>query len=219
VHFEESVELAAKVIDAVGVTVIVGGIALATTLIARSGAAWDQRFRDYRRGVGRSILLGLEFLVAADIIRTVAVSPTFYGVGVLGIIVLIRTFLSFTLELEIDGRWPWQRQTAGRANDGNSQLVSVRELKPSDVAYVDRFLPLSRFTEETGEAGTASTYLVAWDGRDPVGHTHIAWTGTHLAIPEIQDVFVLPERRRQGIASQLTQAADHTSVAAGRRAG
>jgi uncharacterized membrane protein len=111
VHFEKSVELVAKVIDAVGVAVIVGGVVLATTIVARSGADWDQRFRQYRRGVGRSILLGLEFLVAADIIRTVAVSPTFRGVGVLAIIVLIRTFLSFTLELEIDGRWPWQRHT------------------------------------------------------------------------------------------------------------
>ena len=110
-HFEKSVELVAKVIDAVGVAIIVGGVVLATTLITRSGADWDQRFREYRRGVGRSILLGLEFLVAADIIRTVAISPTFRGVGVLAIIVLIRTFLSFTLELEIDGRWPWQAQT------------------------------------------------------------------------------------------------------------
>jgi uncharacterized membrane protein len=119
-HFEKSVELVAKVVDAVGVAVIVGGVVIATTLIARSGADWDQRFREYRRGVGRSILLGLEFLVAADIIRTVAVSPTFRGVGILAIIVLIRTFLSFTLELEIDGRWPWQREStrAERAAPG-----------------------------------------------------------------------------------------------------
>jgi hypothetical protein len=82
--------------------------------------------------------------------------------------------------------------------DNSERLVSVRELKPSDVAYVDQFLPLSRLTERTGEARKKSTYLVAWDGREPVGHAHIAWTGTHLAIPEIQDVFVLPERRRQG---------------------
>jgi GNAT superfamily N-acetyltransferase len=84
-------------------------------------------------------------------------------------------------------------------------LVSVRELEPSDVAYVDQFLPLSRLTEQTGEG---STYLVAWDSGEPVGHAHIAWTGTHLGVPEIQDVFVLPERRRQGIASQLTRAAE-----------
>jgi GNAT superfamily N-acetyltransferase len=84
-------------------------------------------------------------------------------------------------------------------------LVSVRQLEPSDVPYVDQFLPLSRLSELTGEA---STYLVAWDGGEPVGHAHIAWTGTHLGVPEIQDVFVLPERRRQGIASQLTRAAE-----------
>jgi uncharacterized membrane protein len=59
---------------------------------------------------GRSILLGLEFLVAADIIRTVAVEPSLGNVGVLGLIVLIRTFLSFSLEVEIDGVWPWHRR-------------------------------------------------------------------------------------------------------------
>jgi uncharacterized membrane protein len=69
-------------------------------------------YRSYRQLLGRSILLGLELLVAADIIRTVAVTPTFESVGVLAIIVLIRTFLSFSLELEITGRWPWQKQPA-----------------------------------------------------------------------------------------------------------
>jgi GNAT superfamily N-acetyltransferase len=91
-------------------------------------------------------------------------------------------------------------------------LVSVRELEPSDVAYVDQFLPLSRLTEQMGEA---STYLVAWDGGEPVGHAHIAWSGTHLGVPEIQDVFVLPERRRQGIASQLTRQAEAQARARG----
>jgi len=61
-----------------------------------------------RKTLGRSILTGLELLVAADIIRTVAVEPTLRSVLVLGLIVLIRTFLSFSLEVEIDGRWPWQ---------------------------------------------------------------------------------------------------------------
>jgi uncharacterized membrane protein len=67
-------------------------------------------YRAYRQLLGRSILLGLELLVAADIIRTVAVTPTYESVGVLAIIVLIRTFLSFSLELEITGRWPWQKE-------------------------------------------------------------------------------------------------------------
>ncbi|WP_197053276.1 DUF1622 domain-containing protein [Litchfieldella xinjiangensis] len=67
-------------------------------------------FLQLRQRLGRGILLGLEFLVAADIIHTVAVELTFETVGVLLIIVLIRTFLSFTLEVELDGRWPWQNK-------------------------------------------------------------------------------------------------------------
>ena len=67
-------------------------------------------YRAYRQNIGRAILLGLEFLVAADIIRTVAVSPTFRSAGVLAIIVLIRTFLSMALQLELEGRWPWQKK-------------------------------------------------------------------------------------------------------------
>ena len=108
--FTETVELVAKALDAVGIAVIVGGMVVSTALVARPNDRGDDLFRSYRRRIGRSILLGLEFLVAADIIRTVAVSPTFRGVGVLAIIVLIRTFLSFTLELEIEGRWPWQKR-------------------------------------------------------------------------------------------------------------
>ena len=69
-------------------------------------------YRLYRQLLGRSILLGLELLVAADIIRTVAVAPTIRNVVVLALIVLIRTFLSFSLELEISGRWLWQKKPA-----------------------------------------------------------------------------------------------------------
>jgi uncharacterized membrane protein len=72
-------------------------------------------YRRYRRQLGRSILLGLELLVAADIIRTVAVTPTVRSVLVLAAIVLIRTLLSFSLELEITGRWPWQTERPGPA--------------------------------------------------------------------------------------------------------
>ena len=84
-------------------------------------------------------------------------------------------------------------------------MVSVSALKPSEVAYVDRCLPLNRLGQQTG---AGSTYLVAWDGDQPVGHAHIAWAGTHLGVPEIQDVFVSPEQRRRGIAAQLTHAAE-----------
>ncbi|MFO8025601.1 DUF1622 domain-containing protein [Thiohalophilus sp.] len=67
-------------------------------------------FQELRQRVGSGILLGLEFLIAADIIHTVAVDLTFYSVGVLAVVVLIRTFLSFTLEVELTGRWPWQEK-------------------------------------------------------------------------------------------------------------
>jgi uncharacterized membrane protein len=82
-------------------------------------------YRSYRQLLGRSILLGLELLVAADIIRTVAVTPTFESVGVLAIIVLIRTFLSFSLELEITGRWPWQKEPAAGGSGGSQQRESA----------------------------------------------------------------------------------------------
>ena len=68
-------------------------------------------FRDVRQRLGRGIILGLEFLVAADIIHTVAVELSFETVGVLAVIVLIRTFLSFTLEVELTGHWPWNQRT------------------------------------------------------------------------------------------------------------
>jgi uncharacterized membrane protein len=112
VNFEEAVETVGKVVETVGVAAIVVGIALA---LARFGAARGHptSYTACRRSVGRSILLGLEILVAGDIIRTVAVTPNFRSIGVLALIVLIRTFLSFTLEVEINGRWPWQRRTDG----------------------------------------------------------------------------------------------------------
>ncbi len=110
VSFEEAVETVGQVVEAVGVAAIVVGIALA---LARFAAAHGHTtsYTDCRRSIGRSILLGLEILVAGDIIRTVAVSPNFRSIGVLALIVVIRTFLSFTLELEINGHWPWQRRT------------------------------------------------------------------------------------------------------------
>ncbi len=68
----------------------------------------DAIFQELRQSLGRGILLGLEFLIASDIIYTVAVELTFETIGVLGIVVLIRTFLSLTLEVEMSGKWPWQ---------------------------------------------------------------------------------------------------------------
>ncbi|WP_433273596.1 DUF1622 domain-containing protein [Pseudonocardia xinjiangensis] len=109
-QFQHVVELVGTAVDAVGVATIVVGTVVASVLAAL-GLAHRRAdvYSDYRRRLGRSILLGLEFLVAGDIIRTVAVSPTYASVGVLALIVAIRTFLSFSLELEITGRWPWQK--------------------------------------------------------------------------------------------------------------
>jgi len=71
----------------------------------------------YRQDVGRAILLGLEFLIAGDIIRTVVVAPTMQNVVVLGMIVLIRTFLSLSLQLEIEGKLPWRRDVPSQHHD------------------------------------------------------------------------------------------------------
>ena len=106
-------------IEVAGVAIIVVGAVIATVRYLRSGPAvgWARAYRRYRADLGRGILLGLELLVAADIIGTVAVTPTVQSLAVLGLIVLIRTFLSFSLEVEIEGRWPWQAARAESAVD------------------------------------------------------------------------------------------------------
>jgi uncharacterized membrane protein len=107
-------------IEVVGVGIIVIGAAAATLVFLHGGlvaVGWPAAFRRYRANLGRGILLGLELLVAADIIGTVAVTPSFENLGVLALIVLIRTFLSFSLEVEIEGRWPWQRAKGDRPDD------------------------------------------------------------------------------------------------------
>lgn len=98
--------------EVIGVVIIVIGAAAAAVRFATGRSGAEDRYSGLRSDLGRSVLLGLEFLVAADIIGTVAIEPTLDGVIVLGIIVLIRTFLSFSLETEIEGRWPWQRAAA-----------------------------------------------------------------------------------------------------------
>lgn len=104
-------------VEAVGVFVIaVFSVYALGVLIAGLVRRDDEGlFQRVRRRLGRGILLGLELLVAGDIIHTVAVELTFETVGVLAIIVLIRTFLSFALEVELNGRWPWE---GGRDRSG-----------------------------------------------------------------------------------------------------
>ena len=118
--FHETVETVGKALDWVGVGAIVVGVLVATVFFAVNlQRDWGERegsYRLYRQGIGRAILLGLEVLVAADIIRTVAVSPTFESVGVLAVIVLVRTFLSMTLQVELEGRLPWQQASGPAAS-------------------------------------------------------------------------------------------------------
>jgi uncharacterized membrane protein len=123
-------EALSRGIELTGMAVmVVGGLTALVTFLVRlarrrgqAGAGFEPTYRDLRADLGRAILLGLEFLVAADIIGTVAVAPTFTNLGVLGLIVVIRTFLSFSLELEINGRWPWQHAppaSAGASGDAS----------------------------------------------------------------------------------------------------
>ncbi|MBV9529401.1 DUF1622 domain-containing protein [Sphingomonas sp.] len=103
----------AKIVELSGIGIIAIGAfgTLVIFLMAFTrGGDRDEAIANFRSSLGRAILLGLEFLVAADIINTVAVTPTLLSVAVLAGIVIIRTFLSFSLEVEIEGRWPWQRR-------------------------------------------------------------------------------------------------------------
>ncbi len=117
-QIREFVELAGNGAEIAGVMLIIGGLlfasvryALGCLLSCQSSPAPDaeSRYKRYRHDLGRAILLGLEVLVAADIVRTVAFTPTMDSVIVLAMIVAIRTFLSWSLALELDGHWPWQR--------------------------------------------------------------------------------------------------------------
>jgi uncharacterized membrane protein len=121
--FEEAMDAIARGVEVLGILTLVLGLAAALVragLALLGGQGADVSYRIVRTVFGRSILLGLEFLVAADIIRTVAVQPSLQNVAVLGLIVLIRTFLSFSLEVEIDGRWPWRRAVLGPATSSPS---------------------------------------------------------------------------------------------------
>jgi uncharacterized membrane protein len=106
------IEWVTRAVEVTGIAIIVGGAfgslgVFALGFVRRRGAG-GAPVDAFRSNLGRSILLGLEFLVAADIVNTVAIEPTLDSLAVLAGIVLIRTFLSFSLEVEIEGRWPWR---------------------------------------------------------------------------------------------------------------
>ena len=119
-HYDEVIDHVAQVVEGVGVFIIVVGGLLALAVGAVSWATPDRRptaYADTRRHLGRAILLGLEVLIISDIVRTIVVTPTLESVAVLGLIVLIRIVLSFSLEVEMDGTWPWARWRRGNTGD------------------------------------------------------------------------------------------------------
>lgn len=105
----ELIERIGNATELAGVALIAGGLVIAALRALRGRRRAAERIEQARHDMGRAILLGLEVLVAADIVRTVAFTPTLASVAVLAVVVGIRTFLSWGLALELDGRWPWQR--------------------------------------------------------------------------------------------------------------
>lgn len=103
------IRLVGGLIELFGVLVTVLGIAWASYLFIRRAQA-ERGYEAYKVRIGRSLLLGLEVLVAADIVKTIALDLTFFSLGLLAGLVLVRTFLSWTLVLEVEGRWPWRRE-------------------------------------------------------------------------------------------------------------
>lgn len=135
------VERAATGIELLAVLIIVATIAVATAVyVAR---VVEQRadvalYHEYRHRVARALLLGLEILVAADIIRTVALEPTMRNVLILGLLVIIRTFLSWGLVVEIEGRWPWQPRAIASASASASARASASASEGGAVRPADQ---------------------------------------------------------------------------------
>lgn len=112
-YLVESTEILGQVFDVLGVGILVVGILVAIVLFLRALSKRVEpvaAIKTFKIQIARAMTLGLEVLIAADIVQTVAVKPTIENMGALGLLVLVRTLLSWTLELEIEGRWPWQSE-------------------------------------------------------------------------------------------------------------
>jgi uncharacterized membrane protein len=113
------------IIEYLAVAIIAGMVGFSTvryfiSLITKRNTP-AQNYREYKHSLGRALLLGLEILVAADVIRTVALEPTLANMAALGLLVLVRTFLSWSLVVEIEGRWPWQKNQASPEHVGKAE--------------------------------------------------------------------------------------------------
>jgi uncharacterized membrane protein len=110
-NIRDWIEIAAKFIEALAVVLIVGFIVIGTAKwLFLSGKRAEKAYERYRVHLGKALLIGLELLVAADIIRTVVLETTLLNILTLGALVLVRTFLGWTLTVEVEGRWPWRKK-------------------------------------------------------------------------------------------------------------
>lgn len=121
----EWIKVAYLAIEYLAVAIIVGMAGFSTIryfvyLLTKKNAP-DENYHQYKHALGAGLLLGLEILVAADVIRTVALEPTFENIAALGLLVVVRTFLSWALVVEIEGRWPWQPKHAGAEPGGHAK--------------------------------------------------------------------------------------------------
>lgn len=126
-----SLELVALVFELAGVAILTIGSLLVAGRAVRSALRHEAAYSDLRKGLGRVLLLGLEVLVAADIVRTVAVDTTMESVAILGLLVVVRTVLSFALAAEIDGVVPWRRTEVEAALSAREQ-AAVESARPGD---------------------------------------------------------------------------------------
>ncbi|MGS0685382.1 DUF1622 domain-containing protein [Nakamurella sp. GG22] len=132
-HFSEVMEQVARVFEGIGAAVLLIGLfwaAVLTIKVWRTSGDGVRAYGTLRRSIGAVLLLGLEVLVAADLIHTVAIEPTLENVAVLGLIVVIRTILSFSLEIEIEGMPPWRRA----AMSGASHVTRAARMARADTA-------------------------------------------------------------------------------------
>ena len=117
-------EIAAGGVELAGIVLLLVGLSLAIARFlyqAVRDVDKTEAYRGFRQQLGRTLLLTLEFLIASDIIYTIAVEPSFVSLGMLGLLVLIRTFLSFSLEVELSGRWPWQGEATPASGQRNTE--------------------------------------------------------------------------------------------------
>lgn len=124
--FDDMMELVVRGFEVGGVAILVVGslVAVVSAALSSRRVGGRRAYEAARRNVGRAILLGLEFLIIADIVATITVDPTLQRAAALGVIVLVRTFLSFSLEIELEGSLPWRRQATRADADGMSRSGS-----------------------------------------------------------------------------------------------